>query len=72
MVVSHILEDLYNLARSSGPPVVGIWDRSTTSKFEVCNNVVHTHTHTLQHDDETTHIIAIIIDPCPIFRNHNA
>ena len=23
-VVSHILEDLYNLARSSGPPVVGI------------------------------------------------
>ena len=24
MVVSHILEDLYNLARSSGPPVVGI------------------------------------------------
>ena len=49
MVVSHILEDLYNLARSSGPPVVGIWDRSTTSKFEVCNNVVHTHTHTHTH-----------------------
>jgi len=24
VVVSHILEDLYNLARSSGPPVVGI------------------------------------------------
>ena len=29
MVVSHILEDLYNLAWSSGPPVVGIVENVT-------------------------------------------